>query len=497
MFGKKKQQITETNGFTYRRAKTWQIALASCSSGIGMSFYVLLGLASYVANAGYGIATAVVGLILTATRILDGVTDPIIAIIIDKMNTKFGKIRILTALSWAIESLAVLMMYCWASGKGHGIVLFVVLYCVYIIGYTLCNVTAQIVPAMLTNDPKQRPMVGVWSTAYNYLVPMILNIVITVMLLPQYGNVYSVEMLAAACKVCVAVSAAGLILCCIGVTDIDKPENFKGVSTTKKNEPVKFKDMVELVKSNRALQSFIVAASSDKIASQTASQAVVTTMLFGIIIGNMQLGTILSVIGMLPSIVFAFIGAKYAGKHGNKESMVTWTYVCMTVTAILVVLFILIDPTLIATAAPMMIAYVVLTLILNGAKMCVTMSSNAMMADIIDYELDRSGKFIPAAVTGTYSFIDKLVSSFSAAIATGLVALIGYKTTMPQPSDPSTPAIFWMTMSLYFGLPLIGWVCTLCAMRKTPLSKEKMEEVQKSIHEKKQAEVEKVIDEMK
>ena len=269
------------------------------------------------------------------------------------------------------------------------------------------------------------------------------------------------------------------------------------MSTTKKNEPVKFKDMVELVKSNRALQTFIVAASSDKIASQTASQAVVTTMLFGIIIGNIQLGTILSVIGMLPSIVFAFIGAKYAGKHGNKESMVTWTYVCMTVTAILVVLFILIDPTLIATAAPMMIAYVVLTLILNGAKMCVTMSSNAMMADIIDYELDRSGKFIPAAVTGTYSFIDKLVSSFSAAIATGLVALIGYTSTMPQPSDPSTPAIFWMTMSLYFGLPLIGWVCTLCAMRKTPLSKEKMEEVQKSIHEKKQAEVEKVIDEMK
>ena len=122
MFGKKKEQKIETGGVTYRRAKTWQIALASCSSGIGMSFYVLLGLASYVANEGYGIATAVVGLILTATRILDGVTDPIIAIIIDKMNTKFGKIRILTALGWAIESLAVLMVYCWASGKGHGIV---------------------------------------------------------------------------------------------------------------------------------------------------------------------------------------------------------------------------------------------------------------------------------------------------------------------------------------------------------------------------------------
>ena len=54
MFGKKKEQKIETGGVTYRRAKTWQIALASCSSGIGMSFYVLLGLASYVANEGYG-----------------------------------------------------------------------------------------------------------------------------------------------------------------------------------------------------------------------------------------------------------------------------------------------------------------------------------------------------------------------------------------------------------------------------------------------------------
>lgn len=53
MFGKKKEQSVETNGIVYRRAKTWRVALAGCSSGIGMCFYVLLGLASYVANAGY------------------------------------------------------------------------------------------------------------------------------------------------------------------------------------------------------------------------------------------------------------------------------------------------------------------------------------------------------------------------------------------------------------------------------------------------------------
>ena len=58
---------------------------------------------------------------------------------------------------------------------------------------------------------------------------------------------------------------------------------------------------------------------------------------------------------------------------------------------------------------------------------------------------------------------------------------------MPQPTDPSTPAIFWMTMVLKFALPIIGWIITLVAMRSCPLTKEEMVTVQKRIAEKKAA----------
>ena len=119
--------------------------------------------------------------------------------------------------------------------------------------------------------------------------------------------------------------------------------------------------------------------------------------------------------------------------------------------------------------------------------MCPTTAASSFMADIIDYELDRSGKYVPAVVTGTGSLIDKLISSFSALIATGAVALIGYTQTVPQPEDASTPAIFWMTMGIYFGLPLLGWVVTLVAMRYCTLDKEEMVKVQKRIAEKKAA----------
>ena len=107
---------TTQDGVTYRRAKGWRIAFSASSSGLmGMTFYILMGYASYVANVGYGIATAIVGVILTATRILDGVTDPLVAFLIDKTKTKFGKIRIWVTIGWLVETLAVFMMYVWAS----------------------------------------------------------------------------------------------------------------------------------------------------------------------------------------------------------------------------------------------------------------------------------------------------------------------------------------------------------------------------------------------
>ncbi len=485
MAKEKKLTQSEIDGVQYRRAKLWQIILYACNAFVGMSIYSLIGMASYTASIGFGITTAAVGAILTGTRILDAVTDPMLAFIYDKVNTKFGKIRILLVTGFVIEALALLGMYSWVAGKGFGMFTFILLYVVYVIGYTLANMTAQTIPPLLTNDPKQRPTLGVWSTALNYLIPMTLSIVLNVVLLPRFGGTYNLEFLSAACKVCLLVAAVGIVLVCISVSEYDKPENFAGL--TAKKEPLKVKDMMEVLKNNRPLQCYIASAASDKIAQQTASQAVITTMLSGIIIGNMGLATILSVIGMLPSIIFAVVGAKYAGKHGSQRTIVTWTKISIVFSVIMLIFFIVIDPSQIANMGIMTIIYVVLTLCKNGAMMCVTTANTSFMSDIIDYELDRSGRYIPAVVTGTYSLLDKLISSVSALIATGAVALIGYTTTMPQPGEACTPQIFWLTMIITFGLPILGWICTLVAMKFCKLDKAEMVEVQKRIADKKAA----------
>ena len=119
-------------------------------------------------------------------------------------------------------------------------------------------------------------MINVWGTAYAYFFPMVFSMVITVGILPRYGNQYTVPMLGASCIFIVVVSFILEVLTCIGVSYVDKPENFEGIST-KKTDKVTLKDMANLLKGNRPLQMFIVSAASDKLAQQIGSQAVVAT----------------------------------------------------------------------------------------------------------------------------------------------------------------------------------------------------------------------------
>lgn len=481
----KKLTASEIDGVTYRRAKTWQIILYACNGLVGMSMYSLINLASYSASIGYGVTTIVIGYILTCTRILDGVTDPLLAFIYDRVNTRFGKLRILLIAGYLIEAIALLCMFSLFSGKGFGWVTFTFFYIIYVIGYTISNMTAQTIPALMSNDPGQRPLIGVWTTAFNYFVPMILMMILNMVLLPMFGGEYNQAFLTAACLVCLAAAAIGTMLVCIGVSSYDKPEYFEGLERTK--EKLKIKDMLDVLAHNRPLQCYIVSNASDKLAQQTGSQSVITTLLFGIVIGNMGISTMLTVISMIPSILFAAAGARYAGKHGSRKGIVTWTWISMIISVVTLLFFTVVDPGRIAVMmSPAMILYVLLTLLQNGSNMCITTSNTAFMADTIDYELDRSGRYVPAVVTGTYSLIDKIITAFSATVAAGAAALLGYTATMPQPGEACTTAIFWVTMAVKFGMPIIGWLCTLAAMHFCKLDKEEMINVQKRIAEKKE-----------
>lgn len=486
----KNQKVSrsEQDGVQYRRAKTWQIALSQLTGAAQMCFYMLM---TYIGNSNFGILVGVTGVIITASRIFDGVTDPLCAFIIERFDSKFGKIRVFLLAGWAVMALATTAMCNWGAGHldgAAGLVFFIVCYMVYIVGYTLVGVSNAMIGPVMTNDPGQRPTLSVWSTIYSYLSPMIISMVGMAAILPKHDNIVGTSFLAEYNLVVVVLSLVIYLIACIGITPYDKPENFEGISTGKsEDQKPSFQDMWSLIKDNKELQRYMVAACSDKLAQTVGSASVITTMLYGIMIGNLSISTIISTVAMLPSIIFAIIGARLAGKQGNKKTMVIWTWVCIVLNVLFAAFLFFTDTTKITVAIIPTVLFFWFTFGNSATKMVVSTATGAMRMDIVDYELYRSGKYMPATVSATYSFVDKLISSFGATIATLMIGLIGYTTTTPQQGDPLTMGVRVMTVFLYCGFPIIGWLCTIVSMKKSDLTREKMIEVQKDIADKKAA----------
>ncbi len=502
---KKKEAAVQSDGIQYRRAKTWHIALSQMTGVMQMAFYVLLGYAAYIGNLGFAITTALVGVLITLSRVFDSVTDPIIALAIEKFNSRFGKMRFFLFVGWACMAGATTLMCNVFAGKfsfganealsnPKGVLVFILIYALYIIGYTFTSCTGAMTGNIMTNDPKQRPTLGVWSTIYSYLSPMIVSGVMTTVLLKKYGVPFvneagttdfnwTIEVFQKSNLLVVAVSFIALVLCCIGLTPYDKPENFVGIQ---KNKTPTLKEMFALLKENKELGRYIVAASSDKLAQTVGGQSVIVTLLYGVLLGSMIGSSIVSIIAMLPSIIFAILGARMAGKQGNKAVMVKWTWVCIFWN-IAFSLFLLFVPAKSAGGIGLpLLLFFLLMLGNNALKMIVSTATNAMRMDIVDYELYRSGNYLPATVSAVYSFIDKMISALAPMLATLLIGVVGYTgSRIPQASDVLTVGKRIITIALFCGMPILGWICTILAMKKFSLTREKMEEIQIAIAAKK------------
>lgn len=461
----------KTNNTIYTKAKTWQVLSYPVANAVQNMFYVLMMFASYLAAGSYGIAVAVAGTIITFTRVFDGITDPIIGLVSDKLNSRFGKVRMLLLIGWSIMALSVGALFFWGVGKG--VVFFTLMYMVYIIGYTFFNVGYHPGNAILTNDPKQRPKLFRWSTIYTTLLSTFVSVYMSNFLFPKHRGLNLPAFQEMATTVLI-ITFVLLLLACIAISERDKPEAFVNATS----ERIKFKDAISLLKKNKALQSFIVAATSDKLALQTAGQQAINVMIFGIIIGNYPFAGTLRTINLIPTLAFILLATRIAGSKGSKKAVIQWTWISVLVATTMVVFMIVIDPTQVSKSPVITTIFIGLFAAFASVKMATSACTMAMIPDIIDYERYRSGNYMPAVVSTVYSFVDKLVSSLATTIIGFSVALIGYTEQMPQPLDASTTAVFWMGLFLWMGVPILGWLCTLVAMKFYPLDKDMMVTVQ-------------------
>ena len=163
----------------------------------------------------------------------------------------------------------------------------------------------------------------------------------------------------------------------------------------------------------------VVSASSDKLAT-TMGTSTVQIVLFGVIAGDYAIYGTMTGMTSIPTCILSmlFIGT-LATSLGQRKAMLIGSWGGIIMNAALAALWFFGDPTSMNNGAGGLkwgyfaIGYIVLTIICNGFQ---GISGNIvipMTADCADYEVYRTGKYVPGMMGTLFSLVDKLISSFA------------------------------------------------------------------------------------
>lgn len=468
------------------RVPLWRIAGFSLNNQATNFYLMLMTMVSYYLTGFVGVLVVTASSFSTMMRLWDGVTDPVIGFIVDKTNGRWGKNRPFMILGNVILCVTSFLLFnvthLLPENTAIRFTFFIVVSLIYYIGYTFqCVVTKSAQPC-LTNDPKQRPKFAVFDNIF-MIIRQIFFQMLCVWLIDRYGTYYSTELFRDMWLVTAILSAICTAIAVISIAPKDR-EEFYGTGKVVK---VGLKDYWETLKGNRAIQMLVIAASTDKLANQVKTSTVMI-VLIGVVAGDYAINGTLTMLTMIPTIFITIIFINsFATRMGQKKALVIGSAGSIVFCTLLSLLWLFGDPTTMSNGngkiifSAFTILYVVLTAVNSGFTGMASSIVIPMTADCADYEVYRSGKYVPGLIGTLFSFVDKLVSSLSPLIAGVMYAAIGFRENLPDVTTPYSRELLLVSVFLMYGMTIIGVVANLIAMHFYPLSKEKMEEIQEEI----------------
>ena len=468
------------------RVPLWRIGCFALNNTSTNLYMFLMNFVAYYLGGWVGVGTVMAGSFSMMMRIWDGVTDPVVGLLVDKTNGKFGKNRpfmvigniILFVTSWILFNVT------HTLPMAARFPFFIVISAIYYLGYTAQCVVTKSAQSCLTNDPKQRPLFAIFDGIYNTILFAGLQIV-AANLAGKYGGFTADPELFSVLQL--MFGGVSFVFMCIAIFAIapkDKPEFFGTGQTIK----VGFKDYIDTLLHNRAIQMLVVSAGTDKLSMQMKGNAVIMAVLMGVCVGDYALsGTLTGLVSIPTMILMIFFVGGLATRLGQRKAMLIGSWGGIITNALLIALWVFGDYKSMSAGngainwGMFAILYIVLNVVMGGFT---GLSGNIvipMTADCADYEVYRTGKYVPGLMGTLFSFVDKIISSFAPMLISIIYAAIGFKDVLPDQTAPYSDTLFYATLFCIYGAIIIGNLCNVLAMKFYPLTKEKMEEIQKEI----------------
>ena len=488
--------MNEQNGMN--RAKFYQLALFPMNNGATNVYFVLI--LSYIATFGnkvLGLAMVFASFMVTGMRVFDAITDPIIGAIMDKTDGKVGKIRPFMVIGNLVMAISVIALYMLTPLVPSTMLwlrytLFIILYAVWVIGYTFQTSVTRSAQSVLTNDPQQRPLFTIFNTigslagmgAMQFIGPIIAG--------DGLAGDYNATWFAIMTPIGIGVSILLTVLAVIGIWEKDQTKYF-GLGG--KQEKIKVSEYLGIIKGNKPLQRLMIAGGGCKLALSIATNMTVLIMLYSCMMGNYDnLYLPMMVVGYIFSVPFFALTVRTSQKHGQKKSLMTYVAValiCYIGVLVMLLLWRQGDPAWNLTVYSgklfgegfhvninlYTILFVLFFGIGYGAYYSTADMPIPMVADCADYETYRSGKFIPGIMGTLFSLVDKLVSSLSATVVSIALVFIGVN-DLPTKTTAYVQGMNWVVIALFCLVPMAAWALTLISMRGYELDGKRIKTIQ-------------------
>lgn len=469
----------------YNNASYWQIGFFSLNNAATNLYLALMGYVSYYANSIAGFGVVLISVLLTALNVFDAVTDPAIGFLLDKTKGRFGKFRPFMLTGNLIMAASAILLYHTTHRIPHCLrtPYFIIVYGLFIIGYTFQTVVAKSGQSILTDNPRQRPISTYFDSLYIMAAYGGTALFVGNYLVPKYGGFTNETLFLEYVFWVTSLSLVCTLLAMAGIAAKDAPGKLPPQAA---HQNILIRDYWEIIRNNKPIRMLIIAACTDKFAATVYAHTTVVVMLYGILMDDYGISGLIGVITAVPTLFVVSAGIRVAQKMGQKKSLVLFTALGIFFQTVMA--FVLMQDNICTVSFTpgkinaITIWFVGTYVLLNGCKSITNNMVVPMIADCSDYERCRSGKFVPGLMGALFSFVDKVF----AALGTGFVGIVmfvmGYNRRLPQIGDDVTPALKWTTLFLYCGVPILGWICSLISMRYYALDKKTMQEITQKLH---------------
>lgn len=461
-----------------------------------------------------------VGTLFLVSRFIDAITDPLMGMIADRTKTKHGKYRPYIFIGAPILGLATIALFTplkFSSAEvasinpGLQLAFAYVTYIGYSLASTVVNIPYHALTPVLSNDSNQRamiasskqafatigtmipavltiPMVKLFSNELNPFQALIDGIKAATAIEMKFGDVFpAIEGIVPTQLVGVRYSNDFLLLdpqawfitavilsvimtisfliCQYGAKDKD---TYQRALDVQPKERITFKAQLKVIFQNKPLLMLMIAFTTDMVAYAAANG--LNIYYWKDVVGDSSFVVTIALLGALSALPFIMLIPKLSRKYGKKAVLVGGSIF----TSILYLIIFLV-PTQNVTLL------LVLFIIATGASTIPATVGWGMIPDCVEYGEWQHGIRGEATISSGLTFVNKFGMAIGGFITGLALTLIGYNATATVQSGVTLKGIIFIRCIF----PIIGYICSVIAMKYYDLSNAKYDTIVQEIADRK------------